>query len=325
MPDGNEDILLEVRELRKYFPVRKGILRLTAGYVRAVDGLSFAVRRGRTLGLVGESGCGKTTAGRTLLRLLKPTGGEILFDGIAVHALRGRRMRPLRRRMQMIFQDPYGSLNPRMTVESLVGEAFSVHRVSSGRRRRIMVGELLERVGLSPAHVNHYPHEFSGGQRQRIGIARALALNPDFIVCDEPVSALDVSIQAQIINLLADLQREKNISYLFISHDLGVVEHISHDVMVMYMGQAVECAPRDELYRSPAHPYTKLLLSAIPCPDPERRRRERHAVGAVTSPAAPQAACPFHPRCPLAEDRCRQRVPQMHEVSPGHLVRCFRA
>ncbi len=322
MTDG--DTLLEVRDLKKHFPLRGGLLSGAAGCVRAVDGVSFAVRRGATLGLVGESGCGKTTTGRTLLRLLAPTAGQILFDGIRVHALKGGSLRLLRRRMQIIFQDPYGSLNPRMTVENIVGEPLSVHGVARGRQRRAMVGELLERVGLSPAYVNHYPHEFSGGQRQRIGIARALALNPDFIVCDEPVSALDVSIQAQIVNLLADLQQERGISYLFISHDLAVVRHISHDVAVMYLGQIVEIAPRDRLYGKPLHPYTKLLLAAVPSGDPERAAHRQRIEGDVPSPINPPEGCAFHPRCPVADDRCRTAVPQLREVEPAHFVRCLK-
>jgi oligopeptide/dipeptide ABC transporter ATP-binding protein len=322
MSDG--DILLDVRDLKKYFPVRGGVLRRTVGYVRAVDGVSFQVRRGRTLGLVGESGCGKTTTGRTLLRLLEPTAGEVLFDGIPVHRLPAGRLRALRRRMQISFQDPYGSLDPRMTVQAIVGEPLAVHGV--GRRARgIMVGELLERVGLSAAYVNHYPHEFSGGQRQRIGIARALALNPDFIVCDEAVSALDVSIQAQIINLLEDLQQERGLSYLFIAHDLAVVEHISDEVAVMYMGIIVEMASRDALYDSPRHPYTRLLLSAIPRPDPDAPKSERSRGAPEVADEGLQTGCPFLPRCPLGGEVCAARVPSLEEVSPGHFVRCPKA
>ncbi len=335
MPEDNA--LLSVVELKKYFPVRRGVFSRVVGHVKAVDGVSFRIRRGRTLGLVGESGCGKTTVGRTILRLIEPTAGRVVFDGMAVERLARGAMRRLRRRLQIVFQDPYGSLDPRMTVEGIVGEPLAVHGLARGRRRREMVRELLRRVGLSPAYVNHYPHEFSGGQRQRIGIARALALNPDFIVCDEPVSALDVSIQAQIINLLADLQDEFGLSYLFISHDLGVVEHISHEVAVMYMGRIVETAPRSDLYRNPLHPYTRLLLSAIPEPDPERaaaRREERRrrvrqaaaagAVGAGAEAGAEPSGCPFGPRCPHAGEQCRAAMPQMHEVEPGHYVRCMR-
>ena len=320
-----EDALLEVRDLKKHFPVRRGVLGRTVGHVRAVDGVSLTVPRGRTLGLVGESGCGKTTAGRTILRLLEPTAGEILFDGLPVHSMPRSELRPLRRRMQIIFQDPYGSLNPRMTVGAIVGEPFTVHGLASGAKRRSMVGALLERVGLSATYVNHYPHEFSGGQRQRIGIARALALEPDFIVCDEPVSALDVSIQAQIINLLADLQQERDISYLFISHDLGVVEHISHEVAVMYLGLIVERAPRDALYRRPLHPYTQLLLSAIPVPDPQKRGERIAVLGEPPSAVNPPLGCPFHPRCPLADEGCRARLPELREIEPGHFARCLKA
>ncbi len=317
--------LLDVQNLVKHFPMRAGVFGRVAGYVRAVDGVSFAVQRGRTLGLVGESGCGKTTTGRALLRLLEPTSGRVFFDGVPVHSLDARRLRALRRRMQIIFQDPYGSLDPRMTVGSIVGEPLRAHGEGSGRERRRMVGELLERVGLSAAYVNHYPHEFSGGQRQRIGIARALALNPDFVVCDEPVSSLDVSIQAQIINLLAGLQEERGISYLFISHDLGVVEHISHDVAVMYLGRIVEMAPRDELYSRPLHPYTKLLLAAIPAPDPEVRGGAAGVQARVSAPTGLPEGCPFHPRCAAADEVCRAAVPDLREVSPGHFVRCTEA
>jgi oligopeptide/dipeptide ABC transporter ATP-binding protein len=319
------DVLLKVRGLTKYFPVRRGVLSRTVAHVRAVEDVSFAIRRGRTLGLVGESGCGKTTAGRAILRLLEPTAGEVDFDGVPVHSLGGGAMRVMRRRMQMIFQDPYGSLNPRMTVGQIVGEPIAVHGLASGHWRRERVMQLLERVGLSGGYINHYPHEFSGGQRQRIGIARAIALEPDFIVCDEPVSALDVSIQAQIINLLEDLQQEHGLSYLFISHDLGVVEHISHDVAVMYLGRIVELAPRDDLYAHPLHPYTRLLLAAIPSPDPEQRGETQHIKGDVPSPVNPPAGCPFHPRCPLADGECTRGVPELREARPGHFVRCVKA
>jgi len=314
--------LLEVVELKKHFPIRRGVLRRTRGWVKAVDGVSMTIRRGMTLGLVGESGCGKTTTGRTILRLLEPTAGQIYFDGLALHTLQGGALRPVRRRMQVIFQDPYGSLNPRMTVESIVGEPLSIHGIARGRARRVIVGELLERVGLSASYMRHYPHEFSGGQRQRVGIARALALDPDFIVCDEPVSALDVSIQAQIINLLADIQREHGISYLFIAHDLSVVEHISHEVMVMYMGRVVEKAPRDALYADPRHPYTKALLAAVPNADPQKARRRRKDEEDLAPEAPPKRGCPFHPRCPVASEECTCGIPEMVEVGQGHFVRC---
>jgi len=317
--------LLEVRDLVKHFPIRGGVLSRVVGHVRAVNGVSFTVRRGRTLGLVGESGCGKTTTGRTLLRLLEPTGGRVFFDGTPVHSLDARSLRALRRRMQIIFQDPYGSLDPRMTVGGIVGEPLSAYGEARGRERRRLVGELLERVGLSASYVNHYPHEFSGGQRQRIGIARALALNPDFVVCDEPVSALDVSIQAQIINLLADLQDERGISYLFISHDLGVVEHISHDVAVMYRGIIVEMASRDDLYARPLHPYTRVLLAAIPVPDPEVKGQLDAPPDEIACAMGPSTGCPFYPRCPAGDERCRAAVPDLREVAPGHFVRCVNA
>jgi peptide/nickel transport system ATP-binding protein len=322
---NERDTLLTVRDLKKHFPVRRGLLGLVKGYVKAVDGVSFSVRRGQTLGLVGESGCGKTTTGRTLLRLLEPTAGQITFDGLSVELLAAGELRVLRGRMQLIFQDPYSSLNPRMTVGAIVGEPLSVHGVAGGREKRRRVEELLERVGLSSAYVNHYPHEFSGGQRQRIGIARALALEPDFIVCDEPVSALDVSIQAQIINLLVDLQQERGISYLFISHDLGVVEHISHEVAVMYLGIIVEMAPRQELYARPLHPYTRLLLAAVPVPDPRQARVRRGARQETPAQAAPAEGCPFHPRCPRARDECRRTLPALREVHAGHFARCIEA
>jgi peptide/nickel transport system ATP-binding protein len=317
----NDRPLLEVVDLKKHFPIRRGVLRRVRGWVRAVDGVSMMIERGRTLGLVGESGCGKTTAGRTILRLLEPTSGEIYFDGMPLHAMKGGDLRPVRRRMQVIFQDPYGSLNPRMTVAAIVGEPLAIHGVASGPARRVMVGELLERVGLSASYMNHYPHEFSGGQRQRVGIARALALEPDFIVCDEPVSALDVSIQAQIINLLADIQRERGISYLFIAHDLSVVEHISHEVMVMYMGHVVERAPRDVLYADPRHPYTKALLAAVPSADPARARRRLPREDLPPERAA-SGGCPFHPRCPHTAGLCTECLPEMTEVTAGHFVRC---
>ncbi len=320
----SERPLLQVVDLKKHFPIRRGVLRTIRGWVKAVDGVSLSVERGRTLGLVGESGCGKTTTGRTILRLLEPTSGEIYFDDMPLHLLKGRDLRPVRRRLQVIFQDPYGSLNPRMTVAGIVGEPLAIHGVAQGAARRRMVGELLERVGLSASYMNHYPHEFSGGQRQRVGIARALALEPDFIVCDEPVSALDVSIQAQIINLLADIQRERGISYLFIAHDLSVVEHISHEVMVMYMGHVVEKAPRDVLYADPRHPYTKALLAAVPSADPQKARR-RHVELDQAPEAPPARGCPFHPRCPIASEECTCGLPEMVELGEGHFVRCPKA
>jgi oligopeptide transport system ATP-binding protein len=294
--------------------------------VKAVDGVSFRIPRGKTLGLVGESGCGKTTVGRTLLRLIPATDGSVIYAGRDIFMLRDEQLRLLRRRMQIIFQDPYGSLNPRMTVESIIGEALTVHDGLTGRKRRDKVVALLEKVGLSAHHADRYPHEFSGGQRQRIGIARALALDPQFIVCDEPVSALDVSIQSQIINLLKDLQAEMGLTYLFIAHDLAVVEHISDDVAVMYLGRIVEYASRDALYANPLHPYTRALLSAIPRPEPRRTRERITLKGEVPSPSNPPAGCPFHPRCPVATPRCTREVQQLRPIgSPGHLVACWKA
>ena len=324
------ETILTVRDLRKHFPIKRGLFGRTVGQVKAVDGVSFEVRRGETLGLVGESGCGKTTAGRTLLRLLDPiTAGSATFLGEDLFAMRGESLRQMRRHMQIIFQDPYGSLNPRMTVEAIVGEALQIHDVVADRRqRRECVQELLKEVGLDPVrHITRYPHEFSGGQRQRIGIARAIALDPEFIVCDEPVSALDVSIQAQIINLLQDLQQRKNLSYLFVAHDLKVVEHISHRVAVMYLGEIVETAPSEELYRNPIHPYTKALLSAIPVADPTVATKREILGGEPPTPIDPPAGCHFHPRCKYAEDRCRDAanpVP-VYEVGEGHRVQCILA
>jgi oligopeptide/dipeptide ABC transporter ATP-binding protein len=308
--------LVEVRDLKTHFPITAGILSKTVGYVKAVDGVSFTIESGKTLGLVGESGCGKTTVGRTLIRLIQPTDGTFVFNGEDVFSASARRMKVIRRDIQMMFQDPYGSLNPRMTVESIVGEALGVHHISSGRQRRDRVMDLLDKVGLSPAHLNRYPHEFSGGQRQRIGIARALALDPRFIICDEPVSALDVSIQSQIINLLQDLQEQMNLTYLFVAHDLAVVEHISDYVAVMYLGRIVEYTDRDTLYANPMHPYTRALLSAIPEPEPDKKKQRIVLGGEVPSPSNPPSGCPFHPRCPLAEDRCKVETQHLIPKDP---------
>jgi len=318
------DILLRVRDLRTHFPVRRGLLARTVGHVRAVDGISFAIRRGRTLGLVGESGCGKTTAGRTILRLIPATSGSVEFDGQDVFALAPGHLRRLRRHMQIIFQDPYGSLNPRMTIGGIIGEPLRVHGLARGRALEDRVAQLLEHVGLSPAYRNRYPHEFSGGQRQRIGIARALALEPRFIVCDEPVSALDVSIQAQILNLLERLQKELGLTYLFIAHDLAVVSHISDDVAVMYLGKIVEKSPSERLYEKPLHPYTKCLMSAIPKPHPGAERTRIVPRGEVPSAMNPPPGCPFHPRCPWAFERCPVDVPQLQPMAddPEHVVSC---
>jgi oligopeptide/dipeptide ABC transporter ATP-binding protein len=321
------EVLLEVRDLHKHFPIRKGLFSRTVGHVRAVDGVSFDLRRGETLGLVGESGCGKTTTGRCVLRLLEPTSGAVRFEGRSVLGLRARELRELRREMQIVFQDPYSSLNPRLTIGSMLAEPLSIHGLARGAAARERVAELLTLVGMSPDHARRYPHEFSGGQRQRIGIARALAVKPKLLVLDEPISALDVSIQAQIVNLLRDLQRDLGLTYLFVAHDLSVVEHISTRVAVMYLGRVVELADRDTLYRDPRHPYTRSLLSAVPVPDPDRRAERIVLTGDVPSPARPPSGCRFHPRCPLTAERgeqarCSAEDPALREVAPGHWVAC---
>ena len=291
--------LLSVRDLRTWFPIRRGLLSRTVGHVKAVDGVSFDLHAGKTLGLVGESGCGKTTVGRTILRLTPVTSGQVIYKGQDFFAYRGAELRGLRRQMQIVFQDPSSSLNPRMTVGNIIGEPLQVHGLAKGKARDELVASLLQRVGLDPSYAGRYPHEFSGGQKQRIGIARALGLGPDFIVCDEPVSALDVSIQSQILNLLGDLQKEQGIAFLFIAHNLAVVEHFSHDVAVMYLGRIVEKAPARELYANPRHPYTLALLSAVPEPDPRPKHQRIVLQGEVPSPANPPSGCPFHPRCAL--------------------------
>jgi len=321
-PTGVADALLTVTDLTKHFPIRKGFLSRTVGHVRAVDGVSFSVHRGETLGLVGESGCGKTTTGRCILRLVEPTAGSIRFDGQEVVGLSRRDLRALRRRMQIVFQDPYSSLNPRKTVRSMLAEVLTVHGLASRSELDDRVGALLQQVGLSSSQAGRYPHEFSGGQRQRLGIARALAVSPELIVADEPVSALDVSIQAQIVNLLRDLQRDLRLTYVFIAHDLSVVEHISDRVAVMYLGTLVELASSEELYRGPRHPYTVSLLSAIPVPDPDRPRKRIVLAGDVPSPTNPPSGCRFHPRCFMAKDICAKEVPPLREVSPGHQSAC---
>ena len=307
--------LVEIRDLRKYFKVGRD------AYLRAVDGINLTIRRGETLGLVGESGCGKSTAGRVMVRLYEPTGGQVLYGGRDVHRARGREARELNRKMQMIFQDPQASLNPRMTVADIVAEGIDIHGLASSKKERLeKVRELLETVGLNEEHAGRYPHEFSGGQRQRIGIARALAVEPEFIVADEPVSALDVSIQAQVINLMRRLQREKNLTYLFISHDLSVVRYISDRIGVMYLGQLVELADSEEIYSNPVHPYTQALLSAVPVPDPDHRGRKIVLEGDIPSPVDPPSGCRFRTRCPYATAACATDEPQWREVSPGHWV-----
>jgi len=313
--------LLVVTDLKTHFPIRKGILRRAVGAVRAVDGVSFAVDRGRTLGLVGESGCGKTTVGRSLLRLIEPTGGVVTFAGRDVRDLSGRELRPLRRRMQIVFQDPYGSLNPRMTVRAILEEGLLVHALGDRTERQRKMSAALDRTGMPAAALSRYPHEFSGGQRQRIAIARALVLEPEFIVLDEPVSALDVSIQAQVVNLLVELRKELGLTYLFISHDLSVVEYVADDVAVMYLGRLVEKAPSQEIYTAPLHPYTHALFSAVPRVDPAKRRGRIVLPGDVPSPAKPPAGCRFHPRCPLAESACREIDPPATTVG-DHVVHC---
>jgi len=321
------ETILEVKDLKMHFPITRGVLfQRQVGAIKAVDGLDFTLFRGETLGLVGESGCGKSTTGRAILQLHRPTDGEVIFDGKDLTKTKGEELRKMRRRMQMIFQDPYASLNPRMTVGSIVGEPLEVHNIGSGRKdRQERVQALLKTVGLNPYFVNRYPHEFSGGQRQRIGIARALAVNPAFIVCDEPISALDVSIQAQIINLLEDLQDELNLTYLFIAHDLSVVRHISDRIAVMYLGKIVELADREELYADPKHPYTQALLSAVPIPDPQIESQRRRIIleGDVPSPANPPKGCNFSTRCPRVMDICRQADPPFKEYEAGHYVACY--
>ena len=320
--------LVRVEGLKMYFPITSGIVfQRKVADVKAVDGISFTVRRGETLGLVGESGCGKTTTGRAVLQLYRPTEGTVHFDGMLLNDVAGRELRSLRRRMQMIFQDPYSSLNPRMSVASIIAEPMVIHGLYKGNERSERVEALLEQVGLNPFFAKRYPHEFSGGQRQRIGVARALAVEPDFMVLDEPVSALDVSIQAQIINLLEDLQTEYDLTYLFIAHDLAVVRHISDRVAVMYLGKIMELADSNELYENPLHPYTKALLSAVPITDPEvERARERIIlVGDVPSPVRPPPGCVFQTRCPIAIDECREVIPEFREIEPDHWVACHRA
>ncbi len=325
--NDKSDFLLNVSDLKMHFPIMRGIVfQRQVGAIKAVDGLNFSMEKGETLGLVGESGCGKSTTGRAILQLYRPTAGQVIFEGTDLTKTKGEDLRKMRRRMQMIFQDPYASLNPRMTVGSIISEPLEVHGIGSNRKeRQERVQDLLKRVNLNPYFVNRYPHEFSGGQRQRIGIARALAVNPAFIVCDEPISALDVSIQAQIINLLEDLQDELGLTYLFIAHDLSVVRHISDRIAVMYLGKIVEVANRDELYANPMHPYTQALLSAVPIPDPQIELKRQRIIleGDVPSPANPPKGCRFSTRCPRVMDICRQQEPQFKDYGSGHYAACF--
>ena len=324
----DKKVLVSVKGLKKYFPITRGILiQREVGAVKAVDDITFDIYKGETLGLVGESGCGKTTTGRTLLQLYRPTAGEVWFDGVDLTKIKGQTMRQMRQKIQMIFQDPYASLNPRWTISRIVGESLRVHKIISERNDQDdRIKQLLELVQLNPSQLNRYPHEFSGGQRQRIGIARALASNPDFIVCDEPISALDVSIQAQVVNLLEDLQSQFDLTYLFIAHDLSMVRHICDRVAVMYLGIIVEIGQRDELYDHPLHPYTKALLSAVPIPDPRATRARQRTIleGDVPSPANPPKGCRFHPRCPIAGEECKTTVPEWREVAPEHWVACHK-
>lgn len=321
------EVLLSVRDLKKYFPIMKGMLRRQVGAVKAVDGVSFDVYHGETLGLVGESGSGKSTTGRTILQLERATAGSVIFEGKELTVLKGEELREIRPRMQMVFQDPHASLNPRMTVGSIIGEPIKEHNEARGDERQQRIDELLSLVGLEPKHANRYPHEFSGGQRQRIGIARAIALNPDFIICDEPIAALDVSIQAQVVNLLENLQDVLGLTYLFISHDLSMVRHIADRVAVMYLGKIMELATVGELYTNPKHPYTKALLSAVPVPDPEIEATRRRVIlaGDIPSPANPPPGCVFSTRCPIAQERCTREVPEYRELTSGQWVACHYA
>jgi oligopeptide transport system ATP-binding protein len=320
----DNNVIVEVEDLKMHFPIYRGVIQRQVGAVHAVDGISFSIQRGETLGLVGESGCGKSTTGRTILQLYKPTSGSVHFEGVDLVKLKGEELRKMRRKMQMIFQDPYASLNPRMTVADIVSEPLIVHNVANAQEIKERVQHLLELVKLNPSFANRYPHEFSGGQRQRIGVARALALQPSFIICDEPISALDVSIQAQVVNLLEELQEQFNLTYLFIAHDLSMVRHISNRVAVMYLGIIAEKAARDELYLHPLHPYTQALLSAVPIPDPvaDAKRHRIILEGDVPSPVNPPSGCRFRTRCPIAEAICAEEQPVFREIKPGHFVAC---
>jgi peptide/nickel transport system ATP-binding protein/oligopeptide transport system ATP-binding protein len=319
----NEENLVQVEHLVKYFPVRAGLMQRVVNWVKAVDDVSFTVKKGETLGMVGESGCGKTTIGRSMLRLVEPTSGAVRFEGKDVLKLRGRELKEARRHMQIIFQDPYASLDPRVPIGESVMEGLHIHNIGTRQERYDLMIDTLRKVGLEDYHARRYPHEFSGGQRQRIGIARALALRPNFIICDEPVSALDVSIQSQVLNILRDLQKEFGLTYLFIAHNLSVVEHISDRVAVMYLGKMVELTDRDELFRNPLHPYTQALMSAIPIPDPTLNRQRTILKGEIPSPLNPPRGCRFHPRCPIAMQVCSEQEPEFREARPGHWVACW--
>jgi oligopeptide transport system ATP-binding protein len=323
-PQTGKKVLLRVEHLTKHFPIMSGIVQREVGRVRAVDDISFEIFQGETFSLVGESGCGKTTAGRTLLQLYPPTSGKVYFDDIELTTLKGEAMRRMRRKMQMIFQDPYSSLNPRMSIGQILSEPLEQHGLASGKEKNEIVKDLLVKVGMHPYFIDRYPHECSGGQRQRVGIARALALRPEIVICDEPISALDVSVQAQVVNLLKSLQKEMGLTYLFIAHDLSMVRHISNRVGVMYLGKMVELSDRNNVYQDPLHPYTRALLSAVPVPDPraEARRQRVILTGELPSPANPPSGCPFHTRCNMAVENCKVQVPAWREVRPGHWVAC---
>jgi oligopeptide transport system ATP-binding protein len=323
-PQTERKVLLRVENLTKHFPIMHGIVQREVGRVRAVDNISFEIYQGETFSLVGESGCGKTTAGRTLLQLYPPTSGKVIFDGVELTSLKGEAMRRMRRKMQMIFQDPYSSLNPRMSIGQILAEPLEQHGIASGKEKNEIVKDLLIKVGMHPYFIDRYPHECSGGQRQRVGIARALALRPEIVICDEPISALDVSVQAQVVNLLKSLQKEMGLTYLFIAHDLSMVRHISNRVGVMYLGKIVELSDRNSIYQDPLHPYTRALLSAVPVPDPRAEMRRQRIIlsGELPSPANPPPGCPFHTRCNMAVDSCRVQVPAWREVRPAHWVAC---